>query len=156
MQISLNQAEIEQAIEDYINNQLTINDTQEVKIDLKATRGPEGFQAFIEIIDKTKNKQSTDKVTSEPKSKNNSSNNSEAKPIGEVLTPEESPLIPAKTEPKLNLVGEPVETAKKDTATNDEESDVVFEEKPKEVEAAPVSEKPVNSLFGGLRKPQND
>lgn len=157
MQISLNQAEIEQAIDDFINKQISINDTQEVTIDLKATRGPEGFQAFIEVVDKSQNKRSTDKdkdsvaskqkqEVADPKAKEE-----DAAPKKDIST---QPVVTE--QPKLNVVGEPVEAAK-DTTTNDYEADVVFEEKSKPAETeTPVSDKPVNSLFGGLRKPQND
>ena len=50
MQITLNQAEIEKAIQNYVNEQVNIRDGQEVSIDLRAGRGPEGFTATIDIV----------------------------------------------------------------------------------------------------------
>jgi hypothetical protein len=49
MKITIVQSEIETAIEDYLRQQITINDDQEIVIDLSATRGPEGFRAEIDI-----------------------------------------------------------------------------------------------------------
>lgn len=52
MQISINQREIELAIEKHVREQVAVRDDQVVKIDLKATRGPEGYQAYIDIVPK--------------------------------------------------------------------------------------------------------
>lgn len=49
MQIILIQSEIEEAIIDYVNSQFEIKEGQSIDIDLRATRGADGFQAFIEI-----------------------------------------------------------------------------------------------------------
>lgn len=50
MQITLNQAEIEQAIKNYVNDQVNIREGHDITIDLKAGRGPEGFTATIDIV----------------------------------------------------------------------------------------------------------
>lgn len=50
MQIILVQAEVEQAIKDYIANRVTLAKGTEIAIDLKAGRGPEGFTASIDIV----------------------------------------------------------------------------------------------------------
>lgn len=50
MQITLNQAEIEQAIKNYVNDQVNIREGHDIAIDLKAGRGPEGFTATIDIV----------------------------------------------------------------------------------------------------------
>ena len=50
MQITLTQAEIETAITDYIKSQMTIADGQRITIDLRATRGNEGYTALIDIV----------------------------------------------------------------------------------------------------------
>lgn len=49
MQITLNQKEIEQALADYMNARLNIRGDQNVGIDLRAGRGPEGYTANIEL-----------------------------------------------------------------------------------------------------------
>jgi hypothetical protein len=80
MQITINQNEIEQAIEDFVKSQVTINDDQKITMELKATRGETGFQAVIEITapkpvevagaDKPARKPRQPKVTDEPSEKN--------------------------------------------------------------------------------------
>lgn len=49
MQITIYQAEIEEAIRTHIHNVVSVKDGHEIKIDLKATRGDTGFQAIIDI-----------------------------------------------------------------------------------------------------------
>ena len=49
MQITLNQDEIEEAIEAYVRGQISIALNQEVTIDLKAGRGDNGFSAVLDI-----------------------------------------------------------------------------------------------------------
>lgn len=51
MQISINQTEIEQAIFDYIKKRISIVEGTQVDIEMKATRGAEGFSAVIDIVD---------------------------------------------------------------------------------------------------------
>lgn len=51
MQISINQTEIEQAIFDYIKKHINIVEGTQVNIEMKATRGAEGFSAVIDIMD---------------------------------------------------------------------------------------------------------
>ena len=49
MQIILVQAEIEQALKDYVNKTMKVADGVGIDIELTATRGAEGFKAFINI-----------------------------------------------------------------------------------------------------------
>lgn len=49
MKIIIHQAEIEQAITDYINSQVNVRPGQKIAIDLAATRGSAGFTAEISI-----------------------------------------------------------------------------------------------------------
>lgn len=49
MQITIVQAEIEDAIKAYVTGQIALKPGQEVTIDLKATRGAEGYQAIINV-----------------------------------------------------------------------------------------------------------
>ena len=49
MQITLNQDEIEQSIQDFVRSQISIADDQEVIIDLKSTRGETGMTAILDI-----------------------------------------------------------------------------------------------------------
>ncbi|QWY83516.1 holliday junction resolvase RusA-like protein [Rhizobium phage RHph_X2_28B] len=50
MQITIVQSEIEAAITAYIKSQITVNENMDVNIELRATRGAEGFQAVIDIV----------------------------------------------------------------------------------------------------------
>jgi len=50
MQIILMQSEIEEALTDYVLNKISINEDQQISIDLSAGRGPEGFKATIDIV----------------------------------------------------------------------------------------------------------
>lgn len=49
MQIIMNQAEIEQAITAYVTSQITIEEGQEINIELKAGRGANGYEATLSI-----------------------------------------------------------------------------------------------------------
>ena len=51
MQIILIQAEIEVAIRNYVNSKVKIAAGQDIRIELSASRGPEGFRANIDIVD---------------------------------------------------------------------------------------------------------
>ena len=51
MQSTIVQAEIEQAITDFIHRQINVREGMLIQIDLKATRGDHGFQAVIDIVD---------------------------------------------------------------------------------------------------------
>ena len=53
MKITINQAEIEEAITKHILSQITVKEGMNINIDLRATRGAEGFQADIDINDGT-------------------------------------------------------------------------------------------------------
>lgn len=50
MQITLNQNEIETALRQYVETQVNLREGQDITIDLKAGRGPEGFTATIDIV----------------------------------------------------------------------------------------------------------
>ena len=56
MQITLVQSEIEQAIKSYVNNFMP-NINGDLKIDLSASRGVEGFKATIDIIERGQQKE---------------------------------------------------------------------------------------------------
>lgn len=49
MQITLNQDEIEDAIKAHVLSQININPDQTITVDMKATRGDQGFSAILDI-----------------------------------------------------------------------------------------------------------
>jgi hypothetical protein len=51
MIITINQNQIEQAIKNYVNSKMVIAEDQRLDIDLRATRGAEGYTAVIEVVD---------------------------------------------------------------------------------------------------------
>jgi hypothetical protein len=53
MQITLNQEEIHNAIENYVRGQITVADNQEITIELRAGRGENGYTAQLDIRQKT-------------------------------------------------------------------------------------------------------
>ena len=50
MQITISESEIKAAIRTFIHAQIKINPDMKIEIDLKATRGPEGTTAIIDIV----------------------------------------------------------------------------------------------------------
>ena len=52
MQITLNETEILEAIEEKVRSQITIEGNQDIKITLRAGRGPDGFTAALDITEK--------------------------------------------------------------------------------------------------------
>ena len=146
MQIILVQAEVEQAIKDYIANRVTLAEGTEIAIDLKAGRGPEGFTASIDIVPATaktipagqvkravapKAVEATEKAT-ETSAATQASVESET-----VVQEADSPQETASSE---STDGANAENSTAETASGDTE------------EAAPA---PVRSLFAGLKKPVN-
>ena len=50
MQITLNQVEIEEAITNYVNDLVSVNEGMAITVTIKATRGEEGTTALIDIV----------------------------------------------------------------------------------------------------------
>jgi len=130
MIIILNQAQIEQALSDYIHARIVVQDGMQLDIDLKATRGETGMTATIEI------NPITDVV--------------EATPVVEAVAPK--PVRVARTKPAVEAAA--IVTA---DAT---ESSPAAEEPPFDTEAAPEAPvedaapaEPKRSIFANMKKP---
>lgn len=50
MQLTLVQTEIEEALRQYVTNQVAVKDGKRIDITLRATRGADGYQAIIDIV----------------------------------------------------------------------------------------------------------
>lgn len=50
MQITLNQEEIELALDNFVRSRISVSDGQDIVFDLKAGRGDNGFTATLEIV----------------------------------------------------------------------------------------------------------
>lgn len=142
MRITIEQSEIEEAIQNFVAGQMTIADNMEMKIDLKATRGETGYTADIIISEKQDTLEIGKKVRAAKKTP----------------TPRAKPA-PKAEEPAEEAVQEATESEEAAPApeTNQDENDA-----PVEAEQAPVEEPveeapaaPTNSIFGNLKKPVN-
>lgn len=149
MQIKLIQTEIEDAIRNYIQEQVTVKDGMEINIDLSATRGPEGFIANVEIVRAgTGSAQPAETAQPAPA----------ATPATPVRTP--SAIRKAAPIPAKPAATAPVEAEINENAAAADVLDVA-EEAPQPAaeatEAAPATPAPAagRSLFGGLSKPTN-
>lgn len=171
MQITIVQAEIEQAITDFIHRQINVREGMLIQIDLKATRGDAGFQAVIDIVDPNTALASTpipahkqDRVEPEP-----------AQPIA-VPAQEPSPVVGPEGEPEPARVRTravravrqaPVEKSVEPDVSSEPEGQAVvpveanldpYQEASQPVTEdppAPVPAKPRQSLFSNLPRPVN-
>lgn len=137
MQIILVQAEVEQAIKDYIANRVTLAEGTEIAIDLKAGRGPEGFTASIDIVPAAPVKRTVAKAQETTVAATESTDAAQASDEGSDASQEAA--SPQETVSSESTDGANAETGAAETASD-------------ETEAAPA---PVRSLFAGLKKPVN-
>jgi hypothetical protein len=128
MKIQIVQAEIEQAIVDYISSQIVIKDGMNISVEFTATRGNEGIKADIDISNKAAVVTPTAVPQKAPVA---------APVVAEVQTPE------------------PVEEVAAEVDSEPETTEHV-EAEPVEVVVEPEVEAPKpRSLFKGLTKPVN-
>lgn len=141
MQITLKQDEIETAIRSYVSGQVNIVEGNDVLIDLKAGRGPEGFTATIDIVPAGTKAPAPVEKAKAPK----------AIPVnpGPKVAPNESKAPPAET------AQDAAEAAPAGEATDGaaESQDAGDEPDPAQDAAPPAT--PAKSLFGNLQKPRN-
>ena len=147
MQITLIQAEIEQALKNYINDIMSVKEGMEIEIQLKATRGEEGTTAIIDIIpSKPKTAVRGSRVSGEAAGKSVSAVKAEPEPVKAVEPePEPEPEVAVKAEPEV-AVAEEAEA---------EPAEAAVEAEAEPVEPAPAEAAPRQSLFSGLQRPKN-
>jgi len=153
MQITIIQSEIETAIRNYIMSQITVREGQRIDIDLKATRGPEGYQAVIDIVPEN---------TPAPVRKNTEEDQPAAKDQKEV---KETPKPIAKAKPfaakedKSEVVtqevgetpaAEPETAPEPETEAGTKANETAKDEAP---ETPPASN--TRSIFANMKKPVN-
>lgn len=150
MQITLVQAEIEQAITDYVQKVMTVADGMQISIDLKATRGAEGMQAFIDIVPKGTVVATPAPVTAKSVAKDVVAKAKETavEPVKATAAPKATPA-PA---PAPEADPEPQDTPA-EVDPEPEQETVTDEPTATAEEAAPAA--PRKSLFAGLGKPVN-
>lgn len=158
MLITLEQAEIEQAITDYIHGQLNVKDGMQIEIALSATRGAAGFTATINIVPVETPvtgavitlAQADRRQPEVTKTRTVTATKEELVKTATVVA--EKAAVEVVTEPQAEVV---VDTA--DVAAEAEAADLQVEEAQEaepEVETPPVT-KPATSLFAGLQRPKN-
>lgn len=174
MQITIVQAEIEEAIINHITQQFTVKPGRTIEVDLRATRGAEGYQAIITIRPEGSIK--GDPIGPEPtppptpvetKPEPVPVEETAAKPLGivEKANAARSKTPKAKVEKESPEADPPVETVAvaEEASGASEEIPVVVEDLPvaeAEAQPAPPTEtaeaapKP-KSIFAGLQKPVN-
>lgn len=165
MQIIIAQLEIEQAIQEFIGRKIKIADDQRIDIDLKATRGDAGYQAFIDIVDQTSERRPSeqDDTTSQDTAAKPTQAKSTTTTVAAATTttgrrtraaaqpaPAQEPEVQAAASDNSDAGGELVAaeaepemaTADADQGDNAQVSDT-------------PAEAPRKSLFGGLSRPNN-
>ena len=157
MQITLVQSEIEQALTNHINGLINIKEGMEVKIDLSAGRGADGFKATIDIVPLVEVVQPAVVVKA---------TKSETKPAAEEKQTKSDPKAdkPAskqavvKAEQTQISTGVGAEAGSANLAGDDNAADNGEQTGEVEVEEEQQQEeKPVRkSLFGALSKPVNE
>jgi hypothetical protein len=132
MQITIVQTEIEEAIRNFILGQVEVRPGNRIDIDLRATRGAEGFQAMINIVP------DGSPVTTE---------------TAEVVETPATTTAPAR-QTRATKAAAPAATAEPATETVSESTGTTEADEGNTEEAAPAAAK-ASSLFGNLKKPEN-
>lgn len=145
MQITLIQAEIEQALKNYINDIMSVKDGMEIEIQLKATRGEEGTTAIIDIVPQKPKAPRGSRTSGEVPAK--------AEPVKAAAAPVKAEPAQAVAEADPEPVVESVAEAEADDA--EQVAEQAQEPAPVEAEQVPAEEAPRKSLFAGLSKPKN-
>ena len=163
MKIQLVQSEIEQAISNYIRETITVNEGMSITMELRATRGAEGFQADIDIsrtadapVAVAKPVQAAPVARTATKAVTVGQPPAAATPAPAkqpTAAPQPEPEVTASTE-DAGAVAEPeeqVEDAQEAVTAADPEPTTGSEP----AAEAPVEAAPRRSLFAGLKKPNN-
>lgn len=160
MQITLIQVEIEEAIRRFVESQINVREGMRIDIELKATRGAEGYQAYIDIVEQDAERKigNGDSVELEPEAPVAPAPTKPAATATKTAAvrtttrrtnppvPAEPPVQTAPEEPEESIVDQP------DAEAVDPGDDVVGASE--DTVAAPPAA-PTRSLFGGLTKPSN-
>lgn len=137
MQIILVQAEVEQAIKDYIANRVTLAEGSDIVIDLKAGRGPEGFTANIDIVSSVgKSDTPTGPIKRASVPKAVEATEKAAEPVTAAVVADEAPNV-----------------AQEDSSGEEVTSDTKADAEPASDDETQAT--PAKSLFANLKKPQN-
>lgn len=142
MQITLIQSEIEQALKNYINEQVNVKEGMEITIAFKATRGDEGNTAIIDIVP------SAEKVVAVAAPATPTSR-AKVTPVVKAAEPKSEPQ-PVKEDPPFVPDAKQPEAAASAPASSESTDGAAAQDSNAEVASADVPKKP--SLFGNLGK----
>lgn len=150
MQITIVQTEIETAIRNYILGQITVRENQRIDIDLKATRGDQGFQAVIDIRPENDGPQGTKPKAAAPA----------AKPATAPVTIGKGPATKAaeakvETKVEAETVAESKAAAEETAQDNTKAETLPEATEATETNSDEAPKEAPRSIFGGLRKPVN-
>lgn len=172
MRILIVQDEIEQAIRSHILNQISIKEGQEIKIDLKATRGDDGMTAEINIVTPGNEPQKPTQTATQSRSASTGTKTQATKPStspAPAVTateatssePEVSADTASTTEAEAEVVNQKEETTPTSlfpAATKAFDADLPVDADSTTFATKPASQaaaEPSKSLFGNLTKPVN-
>ncbi len=139
MKITIVQAEIETAIENFVLSQMKIEDDQELVIELSATRGPDGMTAEIKVQSKATTEAPTRKKAAVTATKAPATVTKTAAPVERAVAEKTAAPIEETAVEEQNE--ENTSIAEQAEATKDEEV----------VDVAPAGK----SIFGPLARPTN-
>jgi hypothetical protein len=164
MQITIVQTEIEEAIRNRILDQISVREGMRIDIDLKATRGPEGYQAVINIVpgNSPATARNTDDETPPVRVSKSSSASGGSSPTVVKSRPSSVTKAEAKAEQAEQLEPEsetatdssPSSDASTDTGTSEGDAQASTESTAG-VEGDNAASAPRKSLFGDMRAPVN-
>ena len=140
MQVTITQTEIENAILEYMNKRISISADSEVSVDIKSTRGADGFTAIIDIID---NPEAHAELQEREKQRRTKVKEEELAEAGRFLKDVKESASNATTKAKEEVVAD--STPSDDVEPSKEEETVDTEE------SKPKPKKPA-SIFGNVTK----
>lgn len=161
MQIIIIQAEIEEAIEKHIREQIVVKDDHRIDIELRATRGSDGYQAIIDIVPATADRKVRDdsegsvqaSVKVAKATPAATAPKAPAKPKADKVQPPAAAVPAAEAEATVSEpVAEVQEEAPFDTAEDVQAEAVDVAAEQEEVAPAPAKRP---SLFGNMTAPVN-
>ena len=151
MQITLNQVEIEEAITNYVNDLVSVNEGMAITVTIKATRGEEGTTALIDIVPEVVEPEVVEPVKAAAKPGRKPA-------VKQAVVPtKEEPVAQAQPEPEPEPVAKVVEPEPEAEPVKEEEAALEAAEVPvadDEQAEVPAVAAP-KSLFANLRKPNN-